>query len=54
VSGAKTAARVIEGAQLALFTTGHTPFAEDTAGFLRVLESFVRRAADVSGAARAC
>lgn len=43
VIGAYTAARVIPGAQLALFRTGHTPFVEDTAGFLRVLEPFLER-----------
>jgi hypothetical protein len=50
VTGAKAAARAIPGAQLALFMTGHTPFAEDTRGFLRVLEPFVRRATEARAA----
>jgi pimeloyl-ACP methyl ester carboxylesterase len=41
VIGAYTAARTIPGAQLALFRTGHTPFVEDTAGFLRKLQGFL-------------
>jgi pimeloyl-ACP methyl ester carboxylesterase len=43
VSGARTAARLIPGAELALFLTGHTPFAEDPAGFLRAVEGFLDR-----------
>jgi pimeloyl-ACP methyl ester carboxylesterase len=43
VLGAYTAARKIAGAQLALFRTGHTPFVEDTTGFLRTLEPFLSR-----------
>jgi pimeloyl-ACP methyl ester carboxylesterase len=44
VSGARVAARVIPGAELALFLTGHSPFAEDTRGFLRKVEPFLARA----------
>lgn len=43
VLGAFTARRTIPGAQLALFRTGHTPFLEDTDGFLRVAEPFLSR-----------
>jgi pimeloyl-ACP methyl ester carboxylesterase len=38
---ALTAARAVPGAKLALFRTGHTPFVEDTAAFLRKLEPFL-------------
>jgi len=43
VIGARTAARAIPGAQLALFRTGHTPFVEDTTAFLRRLDPFLNR-----------
>ncbi|HEY5952315.1 MAG TPA: alpha/beta hydrolase [Kofleriaceae bacterium] len=43
VLGAFTAARTIPGAQLSLFRTGHTPFVEDTDGFLRAVEPFLSR-----------
>jgi pimeloyl-ACP methyl ester carboxylesterase len=41
VLGGFAAARTIPGARLALFRTGHTPFVEDTARFLRVVEPFL-------------
>ncbi len=41
VIGGFTAARTIPGARLSLFPTGHTPFVEDTARFLRVVEPFL-------------
>lgn len=41
VLGGFTAARTIPGAELSLFRTGHTPFVEDPAAFLRVVEPFV-------------
>lgn len=43
VFGAFTAARTIAGAKLSLFRTGHTPFLEDTASFLRALAPFLDR-----------
>lgn len=43
VLGAYAAARTIPGAKLSLFRTGHTPFVEDTAGFLREVEPFLAR-----------
>lgn len=39
----RTAARVIPGARLALFPTGHTPFIEDPRGFARTLDPFLSR-----------
>lgn len=45
VLGAFAAVRTIPGAQLSLFRTGHTPFVEDTAGFVRAVEPFLARAA---------
>lgn len=44
VLGAFAAIRTIPGAELALFRTGHTPFIEDTAGFVRAVEPFLARA----------
>jgi len=44
VLGAFTAARTITGAKLSLFATGHTPFVEDTARFLRAVEPFLSSA----------
>ncbi len=41
VRGGRTAAKVIPGAQLALFATGHTPFVEAPRQFLRTLERFL-------------
>jgi pimeloyl-ACP methyl ester carboxylesterase len=43
VLGAFAAVRTIPGARLSLFRTGHTPFVEDTVGFLRAVEPFVSR-----------
>lgn len=43
VLGALTAARAVPGAELALFRTGHTPFVEDAASFLGVVEPFLSR-----------
>jgi pimeloyl-ACP methyl ester carboxylesterase len=43
VIGALTASRTIRGAELALLGTGHTPFVEDTVGFLAKLEPFLAR-----------
>ena len=45
VLGAFTARRTIHGSELALFRTGHTPFLEDTEGFLRIAQTFVSRLA---------
>jgi len=45
VIGARTAARAIPGAEMALFRTGHTPFLEDTSRFLRSLDPFLKRVA---------
>jgi pimeloyl-ACP methyl ester carboxylesterase len=44
VKGARVAARVIPGAELALFLTGHSPFVEDPRGFQRRLDRFLDRA----------
>ena len=41
VLGARNAARAIPGAELALFTTGHSPFAEDPARFAKRLGTFL-------------
>jgi pimeloyl-ACP methyl ester carboxylesterase len=41
VLGAYAAARTIPGAKLALFRTGHTPFVEAPAEFLRTVEPFL-------------
>lgn len=43
VLGARAAQRAIAGARVALFATGHTPFVEAPAGFLRKLEPFLDR-----------
>ena len=48
VLGAFTAARTIPGAQLSLFRTGHTPFVEDTRGFLRAVDPFRSRVVGAS------
>jgi pimeloyl-ACP methyl ester carboxylesterase len=41
VLGAFAATRAIAGAKMSLFRTGHTPFVEDTAAFLRAVEPFL-------------
>lgn len=43
VVGAFRAARTVPGAQLSLFRTGHTPFVEDPAAFLRAVDPFLAR-----------
>ncbi|HTJ40990.1 MAG TPA: alpha/beta hydrolase [Kofleriaceae bacterium] len=52
VFGARNAVRAIPGAELALFTTGHSPFAEDPARFAKTLTDFLDRAVQRERSAR--